>query len=540
MFDHFKQKLTKLRAGRRERLNDARRRGMLERLEDRMMLSATYGDFGYNRPAPTSHSYGDLGAPPATSSAAYSSQPAAARMAFYGSYSVSSVREVGYAYYDYQSDAGTAFASPERVSTIGERWQSQAVWNQSFGMLPPRSELGFPSKAETSSMSRSVIPPTYTVSIYYVEIVWAGPPGTRAVSAPDSGEYPPPRLGLSQPGGSNNAISPTHTNNPGAGTAGGQGYGGSNPGSLWGSGDQRYLINPSEPGLVFDHIDNGRIYIRPSLPIDRVLTNAASTSDSTIASQTLWQETTTAVILNAVARDLAFQEFSASLPQSNTTIAPDRTSLEAVGRETTQSDLNGGFADSSGEATNKVAMNSADAVAREREAVDAVLDELEDVDSLMPAPEPHAQSSNSERPVDKALGALQADEAEGGMVLLQSTGDANGNGLDLAPAYAEHVERLIAPAKMEASIAIFYQAMDIAADDAPLVEVGPQTSPSTQATRDIKSADGLPAKREQSSAGKAATLVGATTLTGALVWMNRGARVARHKPAAQKRRVVRG
>jgi hypothetical protein len=542
MLDQFKQTLTKLFALGNERANVARTRGMLERLEDRMMLSATYGDFGYNPPAATSRSYADFGGPPAISSAAYSSPPVSEQMVAYGSYSVSSVREASRASYEYQSYAGmqSAFALPQRVSAIERPWQPQAAWNQSLGTLPPRSESRAHSVAETTNMSRLLMTPTYAVSIYYVEVVWAGPPGAQLPSTPDWDEYSPPRLGLAQPGGSNNPTSPTYLNDTrGAGTAGGQGNGGSNPGPLWGAGDQRYWINPSGPGLVFDYIDNGGIYIRPSLPIDRVLANAAFASDSTFASQMLAHETTTAGVLNAIARDLAFQEFSPNLFQFNATISLDRTSLEAVGRQTTQSDLNDGLAVPTDEAPNNVVMNPSDAVAREREAVDAVLDDLEDVDSIVPAPDSQVQGAKSKLPSDSAFDVVGADQAEDGMVLLQSTGDANGNVLDLTPVYAEHVERLTAPAKMEASIGIFYQAMDVAADDAPLMEVASQTSPTSQATREIKPSGQLPATREQPSAGKAAALVGATTLTGALVWMNRGGRVARQNPTAQKRRVIR-
>jgi hypothetical protein len=77
-----------------------------------------------------------------------------------------------------------------------------------------------------------------------------------------------------------------------------------------------------------------------------------------------------------------------------------------------------------------------------------------------------------------------------------------------------------------------FQAMDVASDDAPLVDVVQPTEQSAQVNRDARSEDKLPTKREQSSTNKAAALVGVTTLTGALVWMNRAMST---KPTAQKR-----
>jgi hypothetical protein len=125
------------------------------------------------------------------------------------------------------------------------------------------------------------------------------------------------------------------------------------------------------------------------------------------------------------------------------------------------------------------------------------------------------------------------------MVLLQSTGDANGNGFDLTQVYAENVGRFNAPAKMETSVGMF-QAVDVGSDEAPIVESVPQNESTTQFNRETKLDDEFPAKREQSSS-KAAAVIGATTLTGALVWLNRaGSQSSRQKPTAQRRRVFRG
>jgi hypothetical protein len=124
------------------------------------------------------------------------------------------------------------------------------------------------------------------------------------------------------------------------------------------------------------------------------------------------------------------------------------------------------------------------------------------------------------------------------MVLLQSTRDANESGFDLTPVYADHLERFEAPAKMEMSVGMF-QAVDVAIDEAPIIEAAPKTDSTTELKSEIKLDDKLSTKREQSS-NKAAAVVGATTLTGALVWLNRaGSRFSRAKTTAQKRRVFR-
>src|SRR5690348_16037305 len=94
MFDQFKQELTRLFAAGNERTNVARTRGTLERLEDRMMLSATYGDFGYNGPTPVSHPSGDFGPPPARNSAAFASPQQQHGAVSYNTQSFSGVRDM--------------------------------------------------------------------------------------------------------------------------------------------------------------------------------------------------------------------------------------------------------------------------------------------------------------------------------------------------------------------------------------------------------------------------------------------------------------
>jgi len=187
-----------------------------------------------------------------------------------------------------------------------------------------------------------------------------------------------------------------------------------------------------------------------------------------------------------------------------------------------------------------VSASSSDAVDRERAAVEEVLKKTHDVDGLLPATAFKDIDAQNDLQTETALNDLPAGEVDGGMVLLQATGDANTSGFDLTPVYAEHVGRFNIPAKMETSVGMF-QAMDVASDDAPIIETAQQTDSPTQLNRDSRLEDKPASKREQSSTSKAATVIGVTTLTGALVWMTRTSnRLTRQKPTAQKRRASRG
>jgi hypothetical protein len=259
---------------------------------------------------------------------------------------------------------------------------------------------------------------------------------------------------------------------------------------------------------------------------------AAETSGALVESQIVSRDANASTFLNAVARDVAFQEFSPTLFQANPTTVDEHANVNAVGQDQLQPEAADGLnypTVPSAVDTNK---NSSDAVSREREATNDVLDELEDVDRLMPATV--AKDAGTERgaQAEAALADSLSGEAEGGMVLLRATREANVSGFDLTPVYAEHVGRFNLSTKMETSVGMF-QAMDVASDDAPLVDVVQPTEQSAQINHDARSEDKLPTKREQSSTNKAAALVGVTTLTGALAWMNR---VVSTKPTAQKRR----
>jgi hypothetical protein len=181
-------------------------------------------------------------------------------------------------------------------------------------------------------------------------------------------------------------------------------------------------------------------------------------------------------------------------------------------------------------------VNSSDAVVREREAIDAVLDELHDPEKFPPAIASTDTNLQVDLQADAALNEMLAGEVDGGMVLLQSTGDANGSGLDLTPVYTDHFDRSDRPAKMETSVGMF-QAVDVQTDDAPINDSVSQMESTSRLAPEVKIDQNAPIQREPSSSSKAAALVGATTLTGALVWLTGSARrIQPSESTAQKRR----
>jgi hypothetical protein len=254
--------------------------------------------------------------------------------------------------------------------------------------------------------------------------------------------------------------------------------------------------------------------------------------------QILSRETGSIAALSAAARELAFQDYSSKLFQVNVTTSYDRANVGTLGTEAIPSDVLDGFIRPTDESAVDDVANSTDAVARERDAVDAVLQSLHDVDKLLPSAASNDVDFQIDLQTETAADGLPVNEVDGGMVMLQSTGDANESGFDLTPVYANQLERFDAPAKMETSVGLF-QAIDVAADETPISDAAQQTDPAIELNRDIKLNDNLPAKREKSS-HKAAAILGATTLTGALVWLNRSvSKSVQPEPAAQKRRAAR-
>lgn len=270
-----------------------------------------------------------------------------------------------------------------------------------------------------------------------------------------------------------------------------------------------------------------------------ILANSSTLPDVRTGLQNLSRETNTGAALTTVAREQAFQEFSSRLFQSNATNSYDPANLNGLGTESTQPEMLDGFIEPPDGSMVDATVSSSDAMMREREAIDAILDELHDPDTFLPTTASTVINLRVDLKAETALNEMPADEVDGGMVLLQSTGDANGSLLDLTPVYADHFHRSDRPTKMETSVGMF-QAVDVLTDDAPLNETAPQMESTSRLSPEVKIDQNVPIKREPSSSSKAAALVGATSLTGALVWLSRcGRHFTLPQSTAQKRRPAR-
>jgi hypothetical protein len=502
MFRKLRQKMTRRVAPRSERTDVVRVRGLVERLEERAMLSASYGSMAHGYSGPD---YGQPGGAASHfgASAAVASQQQMSMS--YQTYMYSGGQESGGSYRELQNGPPMqmAFQPPPRTRSFEQHPLQNSAWNQSYASPP--SPFGYSPYTEPDYYSYFEPEPVYVVSEYH--IVSALPKVQEVqhleatISNYDVAPHRPPPKPL--PTGLLDSI-----------VAGNRA-----------SAQNAYQSLPVSPDLVRETIPSGV----------GILGFNSTMADLPSVSQILSRETSTVATLSAVAREVAFQEFSPKLFQANATDAYDRANLNALGTGSTQPDMLDGFIRPTDESIAGEIVNSSDAVARERDAVDAVLEDLHDVDTLLPATDSTTLKFQIDLQTETALDEMPAGEVDGGMVLLQSTGDANGNGFDLTPVYANQLERFEAPAKMETTVGMF-QAVDIVTDDAPINELVPQTESNTKLRPETKFDEKLPTRHERSS-NKAAAVVGATTLTGALVWLSRsGRRFGRPEATAQKRR----
>ncbi len=197
------------------------------------------------------------------------------------------------------------------------------------------------------------------------------------------------------------------------------------------------------------------------------------------------RDSTSLTALSATARDLVFQAYAPQLLLAAATNSNERATLAPVATaETAPSEALDGFTQPYDEAIANDYANSTDAIARERDAVNAVLHELNDVESALPTTETNDEGSlATQTPAGQPLDIqidLQfetfADEApagevDGGMIMLQPTGDANDSGFDLTPVYANHFEQIVEQPAVETSVGM-YQAVDVAIDETAAAEIG--------------------------------------------------------------------
>jgi hypothetical protein len=503
----------------------SRLRPLLERLEDRAMLSASHAQLAQNHGHGKPDFAGNGGAKHFAESAVYSSAP-----------------------------QQSAFDSPS-----GRGGKNGGNSNGGFNDRPPiapaipRNDLhsfdgGLSNYPALEPHFASPPPPTSTLNTYSPPLL------QRSHSGPTAPIASAPVLPKSEP----HFSEPVWYNN------------------LWGpplvvAGPTRgpvttivivyQYVNPSLTGTHTNLTTTGN---RPSLPnlLDTpakvipsatgVLAFASTPTDPSAIQQITARDAGSIAALSAIARDLVFQDYAPQLLLMAANSSYDYGNVGMLSGRAAQSEILEGFLLASDQSPISDVADSNDAVAREREAVDAVLDELRDVDSI-PATSNDVASSidksaggqSSGLKVDLEFEAIAADElpageVDGGMVLLQSTGDVNESAFDLAPVYAEQLKNVVVKAGMETSIG-WYQAMDVAVDESSSTDVAEPADLITEPQAEMQLDKNLPVNHEATTSNRAAAAIGATALTGALVWFSRNRSASRQTDdTAQKRRAVRG
>ncbi len=304
---------------------------------------------------------------------------------------------------------------------------------------------------------------------------------------------------------------------------------------------------PATGGHSFEAPNGPSISAIDSLPL------SAAFSGIPTAAQIVSHDIHAAALAPQGALDAAFQSYASQLLLVTTGIGNDRACL------TSADDLSGQAGDALDDFIRLSDFALADdeviagkAVERERAAVDAVLQRLQDLDSLpselgnTDTGREETGSANeaglwSDGPFPAPLENVALAAAEGGMVLLQASGEANESAINLANVAGDHLDLLNARVGVEASIG-FYQAVDVGSDDLSadnLPTANPAVEPARQARPDNRySNDG-----GGESPRKAAATVGASTLVGALLWCARRTqrdddRAADSKDEMTRRRVV--
>jgi hypothetical protein len=536
MLNRLRRKWQKLLAIDRERNEISRLRPQLERLEDRTMLSATHG------PPPHSHAGGNsgphsAGGPKFAEQSAYTSTPHQSNSRQSRSYAPA-------------PDLNPSFSGIQDRSLKADRFQE-----------PPQSIGGFQDRLQPVESFADRSP--YSGGIYNsppVQTAFAPPP--RQPSYETSWTYEPVWEQL--------VFEPTPTvyevvfdpptvhqpeyRSPSTGV--------SNPPPLMRLTTvfvvERIVtsIAPPRPAPdlqspIFASIDLPRDPVPSATNTLAFASSIANALPATATEQVLVRDGSTAAILAATARDLVFKDYAPNLLLLSTSTAFDRTNLALVGTEARQTEGLDGLIQPHEPSIVDDIVRSTDSVTQEREAVNAVLEQLQDVDSQQASDTRNGDTSlsgdSANNDPELRLDLLDAEniadempvgEVQDGMVLLPSTGDANESKFDLTPVYAEHVERFTAPS-VETSVGLF-QAVDVTADDTAAAETAQPADAIVLPKNQILLNDPPPAERAQPTSRKSAALIGAATLTGALVWMSRsGGQRDASRTTAPKRHVRR-
>jgi hypothetical protein len=512
MLNDLRQKLANLLSDRTTRGSASRKCPPVERLEDRAMLSASIGampyEYGLGGPVIMERA---TSAPPSTHVISYEYE------SMDGSLEID--RLMGDAQFQPAMDLNAPFVSPRMdalgLDPHGARYDSGREFTAAGPPLQMVTyvfyvDVGHPTTANQTGSSSSPLIEKATAPPSY-----ANPSLDLNLGAPDYDDIALPPKGPAPP------------SNPVAGvTLGGKGPGNSVTGL------------PSSKSNPIEYLTTEHEYPPSVLAIESALT------DLTTATTNSARETNSTSTISSMAHDIVLQDYMPRTPLTTVSTPYDQAKLGPIGIDTT-SDVDG-FIQTPSDSTSDDVLGTSDAVARERDAVNEILRDLQDVgvrdrtdwtDSGSSVARSSAQGIDNEPldlPIDIAGNELPVGEVDGGMVLLQSNGDTYDSEIDLTTMYADQLEKVVAPVGMETSVGI-YEAMDVAAEEVPVANYGTSIEATAGVPREIPVSEKLPVHAKQSS-HKAAAIIGATTLTGALVWMNRNRTRDREDAAAEDER----
>jgi hypothetical protein len=478
MLNQLRQKLTQLVIRRKMHRNEMTVRRLMERLEERAMLSATYGSMSQGHGGPDYGQHDRIGGSHFAGSGAFVSQQQ--HSADYG-------HESGWTFREYQ-DRRSMYEAYDRHGSLNPMWQQFAT-----------SPAPMMSTVTTRPNSTPIIPaPNFEPTLHYdyVPVV--------ALTQKALDHSPPNYIDTDTIFVYGRVVKIVSDKS-----------GNRSPGSLT---------------IPLDPVENA---IRTAVD---GLAAAPALGDMPSLAQILPRETNTVAALSALAHEVAFQEFAPKLVLTTPINSYDRTNLGVLVSESTPPQVLDGFIDPSDPSIVNDIVQSTDAVVRERDAVEAVLRDLHHVDTLLPPTTSNDTNVQIDLSTETAADDIPVSEVDGGMVMLQSSGNGNESSVDLTPVYAKQLEPFDVPTGIETSVG-FYQAVDVAVDEISVTDAVQPTNSTIELSREINSDDNRALRQEKSSSNNAAGVISATALTGALIWINRrGFELIKPQRIAQEKR----
>jgi hypothetical protein len=282
---------------------------------------------------------------------------------------------------------------------------------------------------------------------------------------------------------------------------------------------------PVPPGTKSNQIDYALPGVRNTgyydLAFYRLI--AASSTSTTVTTQTTARELESAAFAWTGALDAALQSYTSQLLlATSTTNSQLATSLKSNDQALPISDTSDGFIHLSDSVSQDLFVAYTDAIAQERAAVEEVLKSLKDADSL-PSNLDGGEVANafaalSERDGQIADlvfgGTFELADADGGMVLLKATGDANQSPINLASIADAHPDFFSGHAEVEPSVGL-YQAIDMGFEELSATENVPVAKPSAQPAQQAK--PGNHYSTNDTNSRKSGTALAVSTLVGGLL-----------------------